>query len=262
MPSPAIAIAVAVAVAIVAAVLVAISHALQQKRRNQVRNKAFKRCRRLIELARMTTKAKDPDERRRSVRYIHELHTLCDEFKFELQEIGTNRSQLDMIIYLTRDAILADPESVDPMAIRWRLNPDEPGTVIIEVDGVPETEDLEIVIPLDLPELPATTSIELVEAAMARDAMPIPEIGEMMESLDSLAADGAILTSPPKKPADGTPVPGPSEYEKKSLRDALPQHHEFEELFGRLVDADAHPGAGNGHLKTAAPEPVSFGEDE
>ncbi|MBI4458205.1 hypothetical protein HY633_04540, partial [Candidatus Uhrbacteria bacterium] len=147
-------IAAAVAVAIVAPfAFVAVRHVLRKKRLAAARQKAFQRCRQLVHKARATTRAKTTAEMRLSVRYIQELKALCADWKFTLEEIGTNARQLDQIIFLTRDAILADPESVDPVAIKWRLNPDEPGTVTIEVDGAPETEDLEIVIPLDLPGL-------------------------------------------------------------------------------------------------------------
>lgn len=98
------------------------------KRRRNRRLAAEKEARRIVGKMRHCPRFSKTEDRKLAVKFAVELDAIVTANGFALHEVGTSRSEIDRILYLVREDVVADPRSRWPNALKRVLDRKEPGT--------------------------------------------------------------------------------------------------------------------------------------
>lgn len=171
----------------IAAVIVlslALWAAARFRKKRLVRAKAQKEARRLVGLMRKCPRLSKTKDRQLAVGFAKQLDDVVAANGFALHEVGTSRQEIDRILHLVREEVVANPRYDQPNAIRRTLNVEEPGTpgIAVNEETAADSDGEEIV---------------FIDASVEHD---------MSSALESTAETVAALTV-----ADASPEPPPSD---------------------------------------------------
>lgn len=142
-----------------------------------VRANAEKEARRLVGLMRKCPRLTRSADRKLALRFSKELNDVISAHGFALHEVGTSRQEIDRILYLVREDVVANPRYDQPNALRRTLNAKEPGTPGIEVNA-------------PRPEAPAhVTEEEVVLFVAALEAAEFAEPGDGADAIDEIPVE-------------------------------------------------------------------------
>lgn len=129
--------AICAGIAVVIVLSLALRAAMRIRKKRLVRAKAEKEARRLVGLMRKCPRLTRSEDRKLALRFSKELDDVISAHGFALHEVGTSRQEIDRILYLVREDVVANPRYDQPNALRRTLNVKEPGTPGIEVNAPP-----------------------------------------------------------------------------------------------------------------------------
>lgn len=132
--------AICAGIAVVIALSLALRVAIRIRRARVVRAKAEKEARRLVGLMRKCPRLTRSEDRKLALRFSGELNDVITAHGFAFHEVGTSRQEIDRILYLVREDVVANPRYDQPNALRRILNVNEPGTPGIDVNAAPPQE--------------------------------------------------------------------------------------------------------------------------
>lgn len=127
--------AICAGIAAVIVLSLALLAAMRLRKTRAARAKAEKEARRLVGLMRKCPRLSKAKDRQLAVGFAKQLDDVVTANGFALHEVGTSRQEIDRILYLIREEVVANPRYDQPNALRLTLNAEEPGTPGIEVNA-------------------------------------------------------------------------------------------------------------------------------
>lgn len=194
--------AICAGIAVVIVLSLALWAAMRVRRKRLVRAKAEKEARRLVGLMRKCPRLTRSTDRKLALRFSKELNDVIAAHGFALHEVGTSLQEIDRILYLVREDVVANPRYDQPNALRRTLNVKEPGTPGIAVNvpqpeapmSVTEEEAVIFIAAFEADEFADTTddadaideiAVEIIEAEIA----PAPVPSDPLKALQTLGDD-------------------------------------------------------------------------
>ena len=132
--------AICAGITVVIALSLALWAAIRIRRARVTRAKAEKEARRLVGLMRKCPRLTRSEDRKLALRFSKELNDVVTAHGFALHEVGTSRQEIDRILHLVREDVVANPRYDQPNALRRVLNVNEPGTPGLDVNAAPPQE--------------------------------------------------------------------------------------------------------------------------